>query len=209
VGGGAKSARRAGASTNGGRADRRLARGTATRDAILGAAVELLQEENQRPTSYLVASRAGVSRRLVFYHFARVDGLVLRAVESQLARQPTLILALPPRWPIDVRIDSVCRQRRDLFELLGPIYGAAVRLGDRRASPQSRPLHLADLRRQLAVTFAPEIDQCGDEGPMLLQCLDAVTSWEHWHILRTREGLTPPAAERSTVWLVRQVLAGS
>jgi AcrR family transcriptional regulator len=209
VGEGDKSARRAGASTNGGRADRRLARGSATRDAILGAAVELLQEEIPRPTSYLVARRAGVSRRLVFYHFARVDGLVLRAVESQLARQPSLIMALPAGWPIEVRIGSVCRQRRDLFELLGPMYGAAVRLGDRRSSPPSLPLHLADLRRQLAVTFAPEIDRCGDDGPMLLQCLDAVTSWEHWHILRTREGLTPPAAENSTAWLVRQVLTGS
>ncbi len=104
---------------------------------------------------------------------------------------------------------SVCRQRRDLFELLGPIYGAAVQLGDRRAHGPNRPLHLADLRRQLDVTFAPEIERCGGDGPMRLQCLDAVTSWEHWHILRTREGLTPAAAERSTAWLVRQVLAGS
>jgi AcrR family transcriptional regulator len=209
VGEGAKTARQDESSANGGRSDRRLARGSATRDVILGATVELLTEDNPRPTSYLVAQRAGVSRRTVFYYFAGVDGLVLRAVESQLARQRSFIIPLPPRGPIDIRINAVCKQRRELFERLGPIYGAARTLGDRRAHVPSRPLHLADLRQQLALTFAPEIDQCGRDGPMVLQWLDAVTGWEHWHILRTREGLTPRAAERSTASLVRRVLASS
>ncbi len=209
VEGGAKSARWTEPSTSGGGSDRRLARGSATRDAILGAAVELLHEENPRPTSYLVARRAGVSRRLVFYYFPRVDGLVHRAVESQLDRQRSLIRPLPPRGPVDVRIDAICKQRRDLFELLGPIYGVARTRGDHRGRGPGRPLHLADLRHQLAVTFAPEIEQCEPDGPTVLQWLDIVTGWEHWHILRTREGLTPRAAERSTASLVRRVLAGS
>jgi TetR/AcrR family transcriptional regulator, regulator of autoinduction and epiphytic fitness len=198
------------AGTNGGASDRRLARGSATSDAIVGAVVELLIEGDPRPTSLAVARRAGVSRRLVFYYYPRLDMLVSRAVESQLARQRSLITPLPAKGPADIRIDAVCRQRRELFELLGPIYGAAGNLAGAHRSPTlGRPIYLADLRHQLAVTFAPEIARCGREGPMVLLWMDAVTGWEHWQILRTRDGLTPRAAEVSTASLLRRVLTGS
>lgn len=205
----AKSARRSALGASEGQADRRLARGSATRDVIVGATVELLVEGDPRPTSLAVARRAGVSRRLVFYYYPRLDMLVLRAVESQLARQRSLITPIPPKGPADVRIDGVCRQRRDLFELLGPIYGAAGNLARAHPGRPSRPVYLADLRYQLAVTFAPEIARCGREGPTVLLWLDAVTGWEHWQILRTRDGLTPRAAQLSTAALVRRVLTGS
>jgi TetR/AcrR family transcriptional regulator, regulator of autoinduction and epiphytic fitness len=209
-GGAATSARRPTPAAGEGQADRRLARGSATRAVLVGATVELLIEGDPRPTSLAVARRAGVSRRLVFYYYPRLDMLVLRAVESQLARQRSLITPIPPKGPADVRIDGVCRQRRDLFELLGPIYGAAGHLVPaHRSRAPSRPIHLADLRYQLAVTFAPEIERCGRDGPAVLLWLDAITSWEHWQILRTRDGLTPRAAQLSTAALVRRVLTGS
>jgi AcrR family transcriptional regulator len=155
-----------------------------------------------------VAGRTGVSRRLVFYYFPHVDTLVLRAVESQLAPQRNLTEPLPSSWPADVRIHAVCRQRRELFEEIGPVYGAATALEARDASRRrERPAHLAELRHQLAVTFAPEIARHGRDGPMVLSWLDFVTGWEHWYFLRTREGRTPRTAERSVAALVGRTLS--
>jgi AcrR family transcriptional regulator len=210
VGEGVRRARGPGQQIKGERSDRRLARGSATRDAIVRSAGELLRDGNPQPTSRQVAHRTGVSRRLVFYYFPRVDTLVGRAVESQLARQRSLTAPLPSNGPADIRIHAVCRQRRELFEQLGPVYGAATALAARGGTRErDRPVHLAELRHQLAETFAPEIARHGRDGPIVLNWLDFVTGWEHWHFLRSREGMTPRAAERSVAALVRHTLTRS
>lgn len=193
---------------DGTRADRRLARGSATRSSIVRATVELIDAGVGRPSVRQVAAQAGVSRRLVFYYFRHVDTLLLRAVDSRLALQRTLITPLPPRGPAEIRVQAVCRQRRELFEVLGPAYQAAVLLGDGgTGGGRGLPSHLEDLRHQLAVTFAPELEQHGRDGPMVLDWIDLVTSWESWHLLRTKNGLSASAAERWTASLVCRVLA--
>ena len=190
--------------------DRRLTRGTATRQSIVRAAAELLNDGETRPTSRQVARRAGVSRRLVFHYFPRFEALVLHAIESQVARRPSLFTPVPSGWPIGIRVDVICRQRRDLYESIGPAFDAAWQLAGARPltgrSPVD-PLRLGELRMQLTHTFGPEIEHAGTEGPMLVDWLDVVTGWEHWHVLCSREGLTPPGAERSVAALLRRVLA--
>ncbi len=190
-------------------ADRRLARGAATRDALVQAAVDLLLTGDLRPTSRDVASRAGVSRRLVFHHFSHLDLLLSRAVTSQLDQ---VALAAPPHGPVDVRIDVLCRQRRDLFERLDPVLVAATWLRH-GARPPSTAVRSADavlhprLRQQLVRTFAPELGRFdGDDARTVLDWLDAVTGWEYWRVLRTRVGLDSFEAERRTAGLVRRVL---
>ena len=206
MGGGNRGARGS-ARSDGTRADRRLARGSATRSSIVQATLELIDAGVARPTVRQVARQAGVSRRLVFYYFRRVDALLLRAVESRLALQHTLIAPLPPACPVEIRIQAVCRQRRELFEALGTVYQAAALVDE---GPAARgpglPAHLEDLRYQLAVTFAPELERHGRDGPMVLIRMDLVTSWESWRVLRTRDGLSASAAERSIALLVSGAL---
>lgn len=195
------------ATADGDQGDRRLARGSATRSSIVRATVELIDTGIGRPSVRQVASEAGVSRRLVFHYFHHIDALLVRAVDSKLALQHTLITPLPPRWPVGIRVQAVCRQRRELFEVLGPVYRTANLLPNGSVAHRpSLPSHLADLRRQLAVTFAPELAHHGRNWPLVLTWIDLATSWESWHRLRTRDGLSAPAAERTTVSLVTRVL---
>jgi AcrR family transcriptional regulator len=57
------------------------ARGVATRDALLAAAVALIPERGWGAvTTRAVAERAGVAPGLVHYHFASVDALLVSAV---------------------------------------------------------------------------------------------------------------------------------
>ena len=189
------------------RADRRLARGAATRSDIVRATVELIDGGIGRPSVRQVAGKAGVSRRLVFYYFRGVDALLLRAIEAKLADQRVLLTPLPPHGPAEVRVHAVCKKRRELFEALDPVYKSAGLLGDGGPDHgQGLPAHLEDLRHQLAVTFAPELEGHGPEEAMVLDLMDLVMSWESWRVLRTRHGMSASGAERYTASLIATVL---
>ncbi len=196
-----------------GRVDRRRARGSATRAAILRAAGELLRDGDPRPSSRRVAGRAGVSRRLVYHYFSGVDLLLLDAVEAQLHHQLASIAAPPARGPRQARIEAVSRQRRALFESVGPAILAAGWRGEAARHREARPesagrLRVAGLREQLALTFGPEIERWGRDGPLLLDTLDLMTGWEQWYGLRVRMGLSASASEQRLAAVLSRLLSG-
>ena len=172
----------------------------------MDATVELLRGGDLRPSSTRVARRAGVSRRLVFHYFSRIDALLGRAVETYVTRQLSMVAPVPARLPLDRRIEVTCKERRVLYEANAPVLLAAGWMAERtipwRARPtRPRPAPLAGLRDHLAVTFAPEIRRAGAGGRALLVDLDVMSGWEQWQALRTRLGLTPSEAQR---WMERQ-----
>jgi AcrR family transcriptional regulator len=61
----------------------RTTRGEATRQLLVDAAVETLQERGYAGTSArVIADRAGVNQGLIFYHFESVTGLLLAALDA-------------------------------------------------------------------------------------------------------------------------------
>ncbi len=105
--------------------DRRRARGQRTRTSIVDATIDLIEAGNPRPTSRQVAGRAGVSVRLVFHHFKRLEEVIRLAAELQTSRHRSFVAAIPPHGPLSARIGAICRQRRQLFEAIGPVLQAA------------------------------------------------------------------------------------
>jgi AcrR family transcriptional regulator len=186
-----------------GATDRRTLRGERTRNELVDSVIQLLEAGNHRPTIAEVAERAGVSRRIISYHFHRVDVLFGNAAATQVERYRFLIAELPPRGPVDTRIRATCHQRRQLFEAISPIL-RMVRPGV-DDSPGVRAvlagLH-AELLHQVLVTLGPEISSQGPDAPVLLQTVDAATGWEQWDVLRIRIGCSPAAAERAMVYSV-------
>jgi AcrR family transcriptional regulator len=82
-------------------ADRRVARGEATRAQILAAAREILKEQGHAAmTTRAVADRAGVQLSLVHYHFGGKRGLLVAVLEYEndrlLARQRELYAGPDP-----------------------------------------------------------------------------------------------------------------
>ena len=169
--------------------------------------IALIQSGNLHPTVRQIADRAGVSRRLVYYHFSDLDALFLTAASLYATRYRSLITPLPSRGPRELRIRAICHQRRQLFEAMAPVHRVAFArthgvVGLERFLVDHRSL----LRKQLAATLAPEIHSRGNEGAELLDALDLATGWEYWFALRDHGHHSPSSAERAIVFAVTSLL---
>jgi TetR/AcrR family transcriptional regulator, regulator of autoinduction and epiphytic fitness len=189
------------------RSDRRLARGDRTRTFLLDATIDLIGAGNPSPTAQQVATHAGVSNRLIFHHFTDVDQLFTLAVERQTSHFEGLTAVIPARGPTDVRIQVIARQRRRLFEAIGPALRASyARLPAKAALAEVLARHRRLLHLQLEVILKPEIVARGDQAPEALESLHVITGWQCWSALRFESGHSPTSAERITVFAVDRVL---
>ncbi len=187
--------------------DRRRERGLRTRRNIVHAAIDLIEAGNPRPTSRQVARQAGVSTRLVFHHFKRLEVVIGLAAELQAGRHRSFVAIIPPHGPLPARIGAICRQRRKLFEATGPVMRVvhAMQL-DTPGLTEVLDRQRALLRRQLEVTLGPEIASHAGEPDLLIDMLDYTTGWQSWCGLRFEAGLSPSAAEHAMGSAVGELL---
>jgi len=185
-----------------GRSRRRLRNVEAVADAVL----DLLNEGVVQPTAQEVSDRSGVSMRSIFRLFQDVEALHAAAIERQFARVSPLLGTLPTEGPVAERIEALADDRARFFDAVAPVRRLAVR----RA--QQSPLIEGELARsaryfrdQLAAVFAAEL--AGAADPLLLDALDAATSWEAWDRLRRAQQLTTAEARRLMVATVSALLS--
>jgi AcrR family transcriptional regulator len=171
-------------------------RGRASRLRIAESMLELLREGVQ-PSVADLADRAGLSERTVFHHFAERDRVLEVAAELQVARVLSMVRPVPADLPLDARIRRFARGRVRVLEDITPVRRAAVLV--EAGAPRLRELRdevLAAARREVGVTFAPELAALAPAlRPRRLAALDAATTWATWEHLRTSAGLTVPQAE--------------
>ena len=154
-----------------------------------------------------MAAHAGVSDRPVFHHFDTLDHLFTLAVERKASQFSALTTVIPARGPVEVRIRVIARQRRRLFEAIGPVLRASyARLPATAALTKVLAHQRRLLRHQLAVTLRPEIAARGTEAPEALETLHVVTGWQCWSALRFESGHSATQAERITIFTVDRVL---
>jgi TetR/AcrR family transcriptional regulator of autoinduction and epiphytic fitness len=187
--------------------DGRTARATRTRQAIIDACLELVEEGDLQPTTPRVAERAGVSVRSVFQHFDDIEGLFAAVADRVLERLAGLVLCIDPTLDIERRLPLVARQRAALLEVLTPIRRASLVNGwDSVVVTERLRLGQAYLRAEVEGAFAGELDAAGDGRDQLLVVLDTVLSWATWEHIRTSNGLDVPAATAVVERLLRAAL---
>jgi TetR/AcrR family transcriptional regulator, regulator of autoinduction and epiphytic fitness len=187
--------------------DRRTARGSRTRASIIAAVVALIGAGDPSPNSRRIARQAGVSVRLVFHHFGDLGTLFASAADDQVARYRSLITIIPSRGPVETRIRIICRQRRRLFEAIGPVLRvSSVRSPVAAAQSQGLADQRLLLRRQIAVTLALEIDARGPLAAVVLDSIDAAAGWQNWNALRLDAGHTASSAEQVVAFAVSRLL---
>jgi hypothetical protein len=145
--------------------------------------------------------------RSVHHHFHGVEYLVRRATELHAARYRSLIAAIPPHGPVEVRIQAICHQRRLLFEAVTPVLLANYLRA--KGSPKENDVvseYRILLRRQLAGTLRPEILARGTHARTLFDALDVATGWHSWLSLRFEGDRSPSAAEEVMVYAVSLLL---
>ncbi len=186
--------------------DGRRARAERSRVAVVDALLDLLREGDPRPAADAIAERAGVSVRSVFRLFDDLDSIYATAVERQGSRIAPLLAAPPTTGSLPARIDALVEHRARLFEEVAPLRRAAV-----RTAPFHPPLqqglaasHRA-LRRQLQALFERELARRPPElAAVLLEALDAATSWLAWEAMRSEQHLS---VRRARVVLTRTITA--
>jgi TetR/AcrR family transcriptional regulator of autoinduction and epiphytic fitness len=185
--------------------DRRVARANRTRDGVVDALLELIDEGNLRPTAREIATRANVSLRSVYVHFDDVDALFRAAALRHDERLEQVRGDLPTSGSFEERLTAFVDRRARVYEVGRNVNHAAVLLEPfspamRAIVDQARQRGLSELDR----VFAPELR--GDAGGTLRAALDVVTNAKSWEALRSHHDLGVEEAKDLICRMVRGVV---
>jgi AcrR family transcriptional regulator len=190
--------------------DGRLARSVHTKNQLLGAGIELIGDGSTEVTPERVANRAGKSVSTFYNHFANLDELVLEVLRVQSAQYAASVTPLPPKGPIGPRIKATSHQRREYFEVVGPVLQLAhARIQGSSDFAALLVQHRRLSRRLLTFTFGPELTAAGRNSRTLLDVMEANMGWQNWNALRFDDGHTASNAERLVVLAVTSILSSS
>jgi AcrR family transcriptional regulator len=172
--------------------DGRLLRSVRSRQRIVEALFELVEEGEFVPTGEQVAARAGVGLRTVFRHFEDMETLFAE-LQARVERvvQPILVAGVS-EGPLEARATAFVKQRANAYERAAPFQ----RAGDlqRWRSAFIRASHARTVRELRANLRAALPAQ--DELPTAMQqALELVTSFEAWERLRSDQDLGKERAQ--------------
>jgi TetR/AcrR family transcriptional regulator of autoinduction and epiphytic fitness len=176
--------------------DGRTVRAERTRQALVDALLSLLHAGELRPTAERIASRAGVSERSLFQHFADREELYQAVAVQQFERIIPTLRPIRTSRPLSERIDGFVDQRTRLYEAVTPVRRGALLL-----EPDSEVVAqwLAKTRKakvaEAVRVFAAEIEEAPErDRSALTAALGAVSAWSFWDSLRAHQGLGAEAA---------------
>lgn len=184
-----------------GNIDGRLERSMRTRQALIGAYLEIAVATGREPATLEVAQRAHCSMRTIFERFGSLGGLGLAAFETILQRHVST--------PVDDWID---RERGDRIrfqasvrartcETWGPLWRLAVR---HEGAHEALDQRLEDVRRltrrRLELMYRRELDSlAAAPRQTLLIALEALLDFGVWRRMRESHGLS---IEQATgIWI--------
>ncbi len=176
--------------------DGRAARSLRTRNRVVDAMLDLIDEGHVRPPAALVAQRAGVSLRSVYQHFDDLETLFHVAGERH--RQRFAHLEPLPELPAEPgpRVAAYVAHRARWMEAVAPMARAAALqapfspgIAARQAASWARHGEAVD------AAFAPELARA-EHPERLRHALEATASWGTWQTLRATSGLPADEAAR-------------
>ena len=187
--------------------DGRVARAIRTRNAVVDAMLDLVDEGHVRPSAALIAQRARVSLRSVYQHFDDLETLFEVAAERHQQRYAHLEPL--PDLPADPepRIRAYVVHKARWLEAMSPMARAAALQAPFSPGVASRLAAAWQRHGQtLASAFAPELADA-EQRDSLLSAAEVATSWPTWESLRTTIGLSSEQAAAVVELMLRRLLA--
>jgi AcrR family transcriptional regulator len=183
-------------------------RGERTRLRIAEAALALLEENEHPPTAKEIATRAGVSHRLLFHHFKDLESLLGVVASIQIERYRTEVAEVPSQLPLAARVDRTVRNRAALYESMGNLGSNVAALTGRVQTVSEGVARGHDLLlSRLEHTFRGELDAPGTNVRERLGAVDAAVSWHVWDYLQRVGRLSPSATRRVMRKLLQAALS--
>jgi len=187
--------------------DQRVLRGRRNREAVLDAAIELMEEGLHTPTADEVADRAGVARRSVYHHFEDLDGLSAAVADRHFARFADLIHPISSDGPFEERLSTFVGQRTAITELGLPVHRATRAASlDSPAVAERVAMGHRFLREEALQVFSTELRRA---PAWRCEAVDQVSSIDGWVRLRVNQRLSPLRARRVFEHTLRAILTGS
>jgi TetR/AcrR family transcriptional regulator, regulator of autoinduction and epiphytic fitness len=190
--------------------DGRTARRHRNTDAVLDAVHELFVEGQMLPTIEDVALRSGVSLRSIYRYFPDRDELLMAALSRRMqVAEPFFELPDIGAGSLEERIERFVDHRIELYDRMAPTARAALQAAVKAPVVAEVVRHRrAQLTRQAAVHFAPELDaRSRDEAADLLAAVDVISQFEALEALLVDRRLTHARAGRVLVTALRSLLA--
>jgi AcrR family transcriptional regulator len=192
-----------------GAGDGRVARAERTRDRIVAAAMQLIDETGEAPTSRRIAQRAGIAERTLYLRFPDLESLHAAVADQHFGSVSDAHSTVDASLPLPERIHAFARRRARVLERMTPLRRVALRYEPGSAALQaSHRRWTAAARSELLRTFARELD-ASDSPSAALSAAQAATSWATWDQLRSAQGLSPRAAVAAVELTLRGLLGGS
>jgi AcrR family transcriptional regulator len=188
---------------NGAQPDGRRLRSERSRQAIIDAMLQLVEEGVLVPTAQQVSDRAGVGIRSVFRHFSDMESLFAKA-DSVIRSQYQNIFAGGNReGSLQDRLLHAVEQRALAYEAIGNHFlttKAQLWRYPILQAQYARAQH--ELRRDLDDWLPELLDLHSDDREMV----DAVASFENWNRLRQYQGLNKKTSIRLTVQMLQMII---
>jgi AcrR family transcriptional regulator len=167
--------------------DGRMQRSERSREAIIKAMLDLVEEGNLVPTAQQIADSAGVGIRSVFRHFEDMESMFDVANELTWPKTQDLFVGGDREGTLSQRILHATERHANAFETLKNIM----------LSTQARRWHSSTLRKNYARAqrglrkdlnnWLPELATLSTNRR---EAVDAAASFENWHRLREHQGLS-------------------
>ena len=183
--------------------DGRRLRSERSRQAIIDAALLLIEEGILVPTAQQVSERAEVGIRSVFRHFTDMESLFAIA-DSKIRDQYQGLFAGGNRdGLLQDRLLHAVEQRALAYEAIGNhLLSTRGQLWRYSILQEQYARAQRQLRRDLE-DWLPELKDLGSEAR---EMVDAVASFEHWNRLREHQALTENSSIKLTTRLLEQII---
>lgn len=183
--------------------DGRRLRSERSRQAIIDAMLNLVEEGVLIPTAQQVSERAGVGIRSVFRHFSDMESLFVSADSKIREQYLGLFTGGDREGTPEERVLHAVEQHAMAYEAIGNHFlTTKAQLWRYPVLRDQYTRATRQLRKDLD-DWLPELQQLSaDEREMV----DAVASFEHWNRLREHQGLSKKTSIRMTTDLLNRII---
>lgn len=191
--------------------DGRHERGRASRERVVIAFHELINEGVMEPSVDAVSERAQVSRRLVFNHFASLDNLFAAVLERQIETIRTVYVAVDAALPFPDRLREFVRTRSALNERVTPMRRASLlRVHSSTLLTDALSNMRVFMRHDVLRVFATELAQApSPQRAAQKNALSACAEWSYWRALRDEQGLDEEGARQALTLAIHALLSAA
>jgi AcrR family transcriptional regulator len=184
-------------------ADGRRMRSERSRDAIIEAALQLVQEGILVPTAQQIADRAGVAMRTFFRHFESMESLATAVDEHTRDSYESMFTLSERQGTLNERVEKAVQHRAYAYEQVKDvILSTQAQLWRSDVLAKNYARDQRKLRSDMDV-WLPELKSLPREKR---EAVDAITSFEMWHRLRSQQGLSKKTSIEIVVGLIKNLI---